>query len=207
MAPDGNECFYVLSPVPNLKGTTNWEDESERFKNFIYERLEQTCLPNLRNHIVTEKVLHPGHFEKEYKSQFGSGFSIAPTLKQSAYLRFHNKSEDFNNLYFVGAGTHPGAGMPGVICSAKVLDKLVPNARDYQAHFRHHSKTFSFAARFLGKQQAINISKLYYFFRYVDDIADGKKISNNEKEKLLNSSHELNELNEIQKINSKFRMK
>ena len=127
MAPDGNECFYVLSPVPNLKGKTNWEDESEKFKNFIYERLEQTCLPNLRQHIVTEKVLHPGHFEKDYKSQFGSGFSIAPTLKQSAYLRFHNKSEDFNNLYFVGAGTHPGAGMPGVICSAKVLDKLVPN--------------------------------------------------------------------------------
>ena len=128
MAPDGNECFYVLSPVPNLKGQTDWQKDSEKFKNFIYERLEQTCLPGLRQHIVTEKVLHPGHFEKDYKSQYGSGFSIAPTLSQSAYLRFHNKSEDFKNLYFVGAGTHPGAGMPGVICSAKVLDKLVPSA-------------------------------------------------------------------------------
>ena len=71
-------------------------------------------------------------------------------------------------------------------------------SKDYQAHFRHHSKTFSFAARFLGKDHAISISKLYYFFRYVDDIADGKQISKLEKEQLLNSSHELNELNEIQ---------
>ena len=62
MAPAGNECFYVLSPVPNLKGATNWEKESEKFKNFIYKRLEETCLPNLREHIVTERVLHPGHF-------------------------------------------------------------------------------------------------------------------------------------------------
>ncbi len=125
MAPEGHECFYVLSPVPNLKSGINWEKDSEKFKNFIYERLEQTCLPDLRNHIVSEKVLNPDHFARDYKSQFGSGFSIAPTLKQSAYLRFHNKSEDFKNLFFVGAGTHPGAGMPGGLCSSKVLDKLV----------------------------------------------------------------------------------
>ena len=127
MAPEGKECFYVLSPVPNLKAGLDWQEHSEKFKNFIYQRLEETCLPGLRDHIVTEKVLNPSHFAKDYKSHFGSGFSIAPTLKQSAYLRFHNKSEDFNNLYFVGAGTHPGAGMPGVLCSSKVIDKLVPN--------------------------------------------------------------------------------
>ncbi len=125
MAPEGNECFYVLSPVPNLKSGVNWKENSDKFKEFIYERLEQTCLPNLREHIVTERVLNPDHFAQDYKAQFGSGFSIAPTFKQSAYLRFHNKSEDFNNLFFVGAGTHPGAGMPGVLCSSKVLDRLV----------------------------------------------------------------------------------
>ena len=125
MAPEGHECFYVLSPVPNLKSGVSWEEHSEKFKNFIYQKLEETCLPNLREHIVSERILHPDHFATDYKSQFGSGFSIAPTLKQSAYLRFHNKSEDFRNLYFVGAGTHPGAGMPGVLCSSKVLDKLL----------------------------------------------------------------------------------
>lgn len=125
MAPEGQECFYVLSPVPNQKGNVDWETESDKFKEFIYERLEQTCLAGLRDNLVTEKVLHPAMFETEYKSPFGSGFSIAPTLKQSAYFRFHNKSEDFSNLFFVGAGTHPGAGMPGVLCSSKVLDRLV----------------------------------------------------------------------------------
>lgn len=125
MAPEGNECFYVLSPVPNLKSGIDWETESDKFKNFIYDKLEETCLPGLRESLVTERVLHPGDFEKDYKSQFGAGFSIAPTLSQSAYFRFHNKSEDFDNMYFVGAGTHPGAGMPGVLCSSKVLDRLV----------------------------------------------------------------------------------
>ena len=125
MAPEGHECFYVLSPVPNLKSGINWEENTQKFKNFIYEKLEQSCLPNLRKHIVSERVLNPQQFASDYKSQFGTGFSIAPTLKQSAYFRFHNKSEDFKNLFFVGAGTHPGAGMPGVLCSSKVLEKLV----------------------------------------------------------------------------------
>ena len=88
MAPEGHECFYVLSPVPNLKSGVSWEENSNKFKNFIYEKLEETCLPNLREHIVSEKVLHPDHFATDYKSQFGSGFSIAPTLKQSACQGF-----------------------------------------------------------------------------------------------------------------------
>ena len=125
MAPSNHECFYVLSPVPNLKSGIKWEQKSEEFKSFIYQRLEETCLPDLRSNIVTERVLHPQHFVSDYKSQFGTGFSIAPTLTQSAYFRFHNKSEDFKNLFFVGAGTHPGAGMPGVLCSSKVLEKVI----------------------------------------------------------------------------------
>jgi len=125
MAPKDHECFYVLSPVPNMKGNINWNEKAEKFKNFIYERLEQSCLPNLRENIVTQRVLHPENFSMDYKSQYGSGFSIAPTLRQSAYFRFHNKSEDFENLFFVGAGTHPGAGMPGVLCSSKVLEKII----------------------------------------------------------------------------------
>ena len=126
MAPEDHECFYVLSPVPNMKSGIDWTHESEKFKNFIYQQLENTCLPNLRENIVTERVLHPGDFVTDYKSHFGTGFSIAPSLTQSAYFRFHNKSEDFKNLFFVGAGTHPGAGMPGVLCSSKVLEKVIP---------------------------------------------------------------------------------
>ncbi len=125
MAPEGCDCFYVLSPVPNLQGTTDWSIEAQRYKNKIYDRLEQTLLPGLRQHLVTERVLTPREFKSDYNAPFGTGFSIAPRFSQSAYFRFHNKSEDFENLYFVGAGTHPGAGIPGVLSSSKVLDRLV----------------------------------------------------------------------------------
>lgn len=126
MAPEGKDCYYVLSPVPNLQSGIDWEMESQWYKNFIYERLEATCMPGLRRHIVSEKVLHPQNFERDYRSKYGAAFSIAPRLTQSAYFRYHNKSEEFSNLYLVGAGTHPGAGMPGVLCSSKVMEKIVP---------------------------------------------------------------------------------
>jgi len=126
MAPEGQDCFYVLVPVPNQKADIDWSTEADAYKNIVYQHLEKTELPGLREHIVSERILHPGMFQTDYNSMFGAGFSIAPTLVQSAYFRYHNKSEDFANMYFVGAGTHPGAGMPGVLCSSKVLERVVP---------------------------------------------------------------------------------
>jgi phytoene desaturase len=83
-------------------------------------------IPGLRKDLVTVKHVTPDHFEKNLLSMHGAGFSIEPVLRQSAWFRFHNESEDVQSLFFVGAGTHPGAGVPGVLCSAKVLDRLIP---------------------------------------------------------------------------------
>ena len=87
--------------------------------------MENSLLPNLRENIVEDFYLTPDYFEKELNTKYGSGFSIQPKFSQSAYFRFHNKSEIYDGLYFVGAGTHPGAGVPGVLSSAKVLDKII----------------------------------------------------------------------------------
>ena len=125
MAPDGNDCFYVLVPVPNNQSKIDWEIEGEKMKNLVIEKMENDLMPNLKENIVTDFYLTPDYFEKELNTKFGSGFSIQPKFTQSAYFRFHNKSEVFDGLYFVGAGTHPGAGVPGVLSSAKVLDKLL----------------------------------------------------------------------------------
>jgi phytoene desaturase len=125
MAPEACDCFYVLSPVPNLLGDTDWREKAEQYKASIYERLEKDLMPELRKNIVTEKMLTPLEFQRDYNAPWGTGFSIAPRFSQSAYFRFHNKSEDFENLFFVGAGTHPGAGIPGVLSSSKVLDRLI----------------------------------------------------------------------------------
>ena len=126
MAPPGHECFYVLAPVPNLQGSVNWNEEGEKLAAKILAHLEQTVLPGLSEHLVDKFFVTPEHFRDNLSSHHGTGFSIQPTLMQSAYFRFHNKSEDVENLYFVGAGTHPGAGLPGVLTSAKVLDRIVP---------------------------------------------------------------------------------
>jgi phytoene desaturase len=126
MAPSGHECFYVLAPVPNLQGKVDWENEGEKFANRILEFLENSILPDLKDHIVEKFFVTPLHFRDNLLSHHGAAFSIQPTLNQSAYFRFHNKSEDVENLYFVGAGTHPGAGLPGVLQSAKVLDRILP---------------------------------------------------------------------------------
>ena len=125
MSPDGKDCFYVLVPVPNNLSGINWDKQGEKFKDLVIKKLEATTLPNLRKNIATDFYLTPDYFEKTLCTMHGSGFSIQPKFSQSAYFRFHNKSEIFENLYFVGAGTHPGAGMPGVLSSAKVLDKLL----------------------------------------------------------------------------------
>ena len=84
-------------------------------------------MPNLTKNLKVCFHMSPNDFRKDYNSLFGSGFSISPIFKQSAWFRFHNKSENFKNLYFVGAGCHPGAGVPGVISSAKVLENIIKN--------------------------------------------------------------------------------
>jgi len=125
MAPDGHDCFYVLVPVPNNQSQINWKIQGEKIKNLVIEKMEKSILPNLKKNIITDFYLTPDYFEKELNTKNGSGFSIQPKFSQSAYFRFHNKSEICDGLYFVGAGTHPGAGVPGVLSSAKVLDKII----------------------------------------------------------------------------------
>ena len=125
MAPNGQDAFYVLVPVPNNLSKINWSNEGEKFKNLVLDKMDKSVLPGIKKNVVSDFYLTPDYFEKDLSTLHGSGFSIQPKFSQSAYFRFHNQSEIFNNLYFVGAGTHPGAGMPGVISSAKVLDKIL----------------------------------------------------------------------------------
>ena len=125
MAPENHDTFYVLVPVPNNLSGINWKEKGDSFKDLVITKMEKTTLPNLRENIVSDFYLTPDYFEQELSTLHGSGFSIQPKFTQSAYFRFHNQSEIFSNMFFVGAGTHPGAGMPGVLSSAKVLDNLL----------------------------------------------------------------------------------
>lgn len=125
LAPEGCDCWYVLSPVPHLGGPTDWSKAAPAYRDRIVNYLETHYLPDLSKHIVTEHVIDPLHFEGTLNSYLGSAFSVEPTLMQSAYLRPHNKSEDVRGLYFAGAGTHPGAGLPGVISSGKIVANLI----------------------------------------------------------------------------------
>ena len=125
MAPEGNDCFYVLVPVPNNQSGIDWDIEGEKMKSLIIDKMEKDLMPNLQENIIEDFYLTPNYFENDLNTKFGSGFSIQPKFTQSAYFRFHNKSEIYDGLYFVGAGTHPGAGVPGVLSSAKVLDKIL----------------------------------------------------------------------------------
>ena len=127
MAPKRCDSFYVLSPVPNLKSEINWKVKGLEYRKKILRALEETILPNLSKNLTVCFHMSPEDFKKDYHSLYGSGFSISPIFRQSAWFRFHNKSENFDNLYFVGAGSHPGAGVPGVISSAKVLENILKN--------------------------------------------------------------------------------
>ncbi|MGA1357763.1 MAG: phytoene desaturase, partial [Prochlorothrix sp.] len=117
LAPPGCDCWYVLAPVPNLDSSTDWRTMAQPYRDRIVQYLEQRYLPNLSQHIVTEHWIDPLHFQDTLNSYKGSAFSIEPTLFQSAWFRPHNRSEDIPNLYCVGAGTHPGAGLPGTLSS------------------------------------------------------------------------------------------
>ena len=125
-APDGCDSFYVLAPVPNLQAGIDWQAEGPALQQRIVDALDASMLPGLKESITAEFFMTPEDFADDYLSVAGAGFSVAPLLRQSAWFRFHNKAEGPENLFLVGAGTHPGAGLPGVVSSAKVLDNLVP---------------------------------------------------------------------------------
>lgn len=124
MAPEGHDAMYVLVPVPNLRGGQNWAEAGKRLQDRVIRRLEERVCPNLQENITTVFHRTPEDFKSEYMSFRGNGFSVQPILSQSAWFRFHNKSP-IDDLYLVGAGTHPGAGVPGVLCSAKVVEQHV----------------------------------------------------------------------------------
>lgn len=125
LAPPGCEAFYVLSPVPHLQARIDWRRQAKPYRDAIMTFLEQNYLPDLQANIVTEHMIDPLHFRDTLNSYLGSAFSVQPTLFQSAWFRPHNRSEDFENLYFAGAGTHPGAGVPGVLASGKIVADLI----------------------------------------------------------------------------------
>ncbi len=127
-APPGCDSFYVLCPVPNLQAKIDWEIEGPRLRDRIVTALDRTILPGLAESITADFYKTPEDFRDDYLSVHGAGFSVAPLFRQSAWFRFHNRAEGIKNLYLTGAGTHPGAGMPGVLCSAKVVDALIPAA-------------------------------------------------------------------------------
>jgi phytoene desaturase len=125
IAPEGCESFYVLSLVPNLDADADWDDIGQRYRDKIMQYLEDHYLPDLQANIIAEHRIDPLHFRHTLNSYKGAAFSVKPTLMQSAWLRPHNRSEEFNDLYFVGAGTHPGAGVPAVLSSGKIAAALI----------------------------------------------------------------------------------
>jgi phytoene desaturase len=126
VAPDGCEAFYVLSPVPHLgNAPIDWEVEGPRYRDRILDYLEGRYVPNLREDLVTTRILTPLDFQQVLNSHDGSAFSLEPILTQSAFFRVHNRDDRIGGLYFAGAGTHPGAGVPGVVNSAKATAGLM----------------------------------------------------------------------------------
>ena len=124
-APEGCDSFYVLCPVPNLQGNVEWDKESEKLKDRIISELSKTIMPKLEETITDIFWMNPKDFKQDYNSMHGSGFSIAPIFTQSAWFRYHNRDKKIKNLFFSAAGSHPGAGIPGVLSSAKVVENII----------------------------------------------------------------------------------
>ncbi len=127
MAPDGHSTFYALAPVPHMgKGAIDWEIEGPKFAERILDEVARRIgVPDLKERIVTRFHYAPTDFATDLNAHLGSAFSLEPVLWQSAYFRAHNRDDRVQNLYFVGAGTHPGAGIPGVVGSAKATAGLM----------------------------------------------------------------------------------
>ncbi|WP_018411962.1 phytoene desaturase [Methyloversatilis thermotolerans] len=129
LAPPGCDAFYALSPVPHLDAGVDWAERAEPYRRAVERRLQDVLMPGLADNIVTSRVMTPQDFSDRLLSVKGAAFGLEPVLTQSAWFRPHNRSEELDGLYLVGAGTHPGAGLPGVLSSARVLDRLVPDVR------------------------------------------------------------------------------
>ncbi len=126
LAPPGQSAYYVLAPVPHLGAADiDWAVEGPKYRDRILAYLEEKAIPRLRETLVTSRIFTPADFETELNAHMGSAFSLEPILTQSAYFRCHNRDDQISNLYLVGAGTHPGAGVPGVVGSAKATAGLV----------------------------------------------------------------------------------
>jgi len=127
MAPPGHSTFYALAPVAHLgKTQPDWDGAfGSRFADAILDEVERRVLPGLRDNLVTRFHYAPTDFGRDLSAHLGSAFSLEPVLWQSAWFRAHNRDDAISNLYFVGAGTHPGAGIPGVVGSAKATAKLM----------------------------------------------------------------------------------
>ena len=126
-APKGCDSFYVLCPVPNLQGNVDWDVEGVKLRDRIILSLEKTIMPSLSKTVCNDFFMTPKDFKKDYRSKHGAGFSIAPIFLQSAWFRYHNRDPHINNLYFAASGAHPGAGIPGVLSSAKVVENIILN--------------------------------------------------------------------------------
>ena len=190
MAPPDCENLYALVPVPNLQAGIDWKEKGAALEKLTLDVLERTECPGLRDALEVSFYVTPEHFSTHLLTHHGTGFSIQPTLLQSAWFRFHNRSEDVAGLYLVGAGTHPGAGLPGVLCSAKVLESYIPEmleengltaanipyaSRESQKPadlMARAGKTFYRAAQLLPATFRGPVTELYAFCRRVDDMAD-----------------------------------
>lgn len=125
IAPEGCESFYVLSLVPHLDANINWEETGPAYNERILSYLEDNYLPDLQSNIIAQHSIDPVHFRHTLNSHKGAAFSVKPSLLQSGWMRPHNKSAFYEDLYFVGAGTHPGAGVPAVIASGKIAAEMI----------------------------------------------------------------------------------
>ena len=195
LAPPGCDSFYALAPVPNLAADVDWRDKAEPYRASIERHLARTVLPGLEGQIATSHVTTPLDFQDNLLSFRGAAFGMAPIFKQSAYFRPHNRSEELDNLYFVGAGTHPGAGIPGVLSSAKVVDRLLPIAAYCKGNNEQRpgparaasarvdleacagilvrgSRSFAAAARLMPRRLRAPSAAVYAFCRVADDAVD-----------------------------------
>ena len=129
VAPAGDDTFYALSPVPHIghDDPVDWSEMAETYRQRVADVLDRQLIPGFRDRLSASLVFTPETFRDRYLSPHGAGFSIEPRILQSAWFRPHNVSEELKGLFLVGAGTHPGAGLPGVVSSAEVLAQLVPD--------------------------------------------------------------------------------
>jgi phytoene desaturase len=141
MAPEGCESFYALSIVPHLDARVDWQEINDAYCDGILQYLESRYIPGLRQHLAVRHNINPVHFRDTLNSYKGAAFAAHPSLMQSGWARLHNRSSVIPNLYFVGAGTHPGAGVPAVIASGKIAAQLIDPEIGRYSESQHSNTT------------------------------------------------------------------